>query len=65
MKREPTSNPLVFDKKKIAAAIASAPDVINDIECPYDPNDAKSVEAFWAKGKVRLPGQRGSQKWNS
>jgi uncharacterized protein (DUF4415 family) len=31
-------------------------------ECPYDPNDAASVNAFWAKGKVRLPGQRGPQK---
>ena len=62
MKREPISKPLVFNKKQIAAAIAAAPDRVNDTECPYDPNDAESVAAFWAKGKVRLPGQRGPQK---
>lgn len=44
------------------AAIAAAPDRIDDPECPYDPNDADSVAAFWAKGKVRRPGQRGPQK---
>ncbi len=44
------------------AAIAAAPDRIDDTECPYDPNDADSVTAFWAKGKVRRPGQRGPQK---
>jgi len=53
---------LAFNKKQIAAAIAAAPDAINDIECPYDPNDVKSVAAYWAKGEVRLPGQRGPQK---
>lgn len=44
------------------AAIVAAPDRIDDPECPYDPNDADSVAAFWAKGKVRRPGQRGPQK---
>lgn len=44
------------------AAIAAAPDRIDDPECPYDPNDADSVAAFWAKGEVRRPGQRGPQK---
>ena len=46
----------------MAAAIAAAPDKVSDSECPYDPNDAASVKAFWAKGNVRLPGQRGQQK---
>lgn len=62
MKRTPTSKPLTFSKEQMAAAIAAAPDRVNDSECPYDPNDAASVAAFWAKGKVRLPGQRGPQK---
>ena len=62
MKREPISKPLVFDKEQIAAAIAAAPDRVHDTECLYDPNDANSVAAFWSKGKVRLPGQRGPQK---
>ena len=46
----------------MAAAVAVAPDRVNDPECPYDPNDADSVAAFWAKAQVRLPGQRGPQK---
>ncbi|MBK7000308.1 MAG: BrnA antitoxin family protein [Rhodoferax sp.] len=63
MKRTPTSKPSTFSKEQMAAAIAAAPDEVNDPECPYDPNDAAAVKAFWAKGKVvRLPGQRGPQK---
>ena len=46
----------------MGAAIAAAPDRVGDPDCPYDPNDAKAVAAFWAKGKARLPGQRGLQK---
>lgn len=46
----------------MAAAITAASDKVNDPECPYDPNDAEAVKAYWAKGKVRLPGQRGPQK---
>jgi len=62
MKRVPTSKPLAFSKEQMATAIAAAPAQVSDPECPYDPNDAVSVAAFWAKGKVRLPGQRGPQK---
>lgn len=62
MKREPTSKPLAFSKEQIAAAIAAAPDRANDPDCPYDPNDAAAVAAFWAAGNTRLPGQRGQQK---
>lgn len=62
MKRAPISKPSAFSKKQKAAAIAAASNRVNDPESPYDPNDAKSVAAFWAKEKVRLPGQRGPQK---
>jgi len=62
MKRESISKPSAFNKKQMAAAVAVAPDRVNDPECPYDPNDADSVAAFWAKAQVRLPGQRGPQK---
>ena len=62
MKCEPTLKPSAFSKKQVAAAIAAAPDRVNDPNCPYDPNDAAAVTAFWAKGKVHLPGQRGPQK---
>jgi uncharacterized protein (DUF4415 family) len=62
MKRTPTSRPLTFNKEQIAAAIAAAPEMVADSACPYDPNDAEAVDAYWAKGKVCLPGQRGPQK---
>ena len=62
MKREPTSKRSVFSKMQMAEAMAEAPDRANDPECPYDPNNPAEVAAFWAKGKVRLPGQRGPQK---
>lgn len=62
MKRAPISKPSLFSKKQMAAAVAAAPDRVDDPDCPYDPNDAKAVAAFWAKGKARLPGQRGLQK---
>lgn len=55
--------------------IAKAPKTANDPDCPYDPNDAKAVAAFWKNGVVvkgggiaavsaalaekRKPGQRG------
>lgn len=28
--------------------IEDAPESINDPDCPYDPNDAAAVEAFWS-----------------
>lgn len=62
MKRERTSKPLAFSKEQMAAALAAAPERADDPECPYDPNDAKAVAEFWARGKVRLPGERGPQK---
>ncbi len=50
-------------------------DHIEDLECPYDPNDAAAVEAFWRDALVirdgapkavgtalRARGQRGRQK---
>jgi uncharacterized protein (DUF4415 family) len=62
MKRVPTSKPSAFSKEQVAAAIAAAPDRVTDPDCPYDPNDPEAVAAFWSKGKLRLPGQRGPQK---
>ncbi len=62
MKHELTSKPFVPDPEQMAAALDAAPDSANDPDCPYDAKDANAVAAFWAQGKVRLPGQRGPQK---
>ena len=62
MKRAPILKHLAISKEQMEAAMAAAPERVNDSDCPYDPNDATSVAAFWAKGTVRLPGQRGAQK---
>jgi uncharacterized protein (DUF4415 family) len=62
MKHDLTSKPSAFSPAQIAAAMAAATEQVHDPECPYDPNDAAAVAAFWANGKLRLPGQRGPQK---
>ena len=62
MKREPTSKPFPTSPEEIAAAVAQAPDRVQDPDSPYDPNDAAAVEAFWKGAAVRRPGQRGPGK---
>lgn len=62
MKHVTTLKPLVFSPEQMAAALNAAPERVSDPDCPYDPNDAAAVDAFWAQAKVRLPGQRGAQK---
>lgn len=59
MKPATTSKSLPATPEEIEAAIAKAPERIDDPECPYDPNDPAAVEAFWKNGIVRRPGQRG------
>lgn len=36
-----------FSAEQMAAALAAAPERVDDPDCPYDPNDAAAVEAFW------------------
>ncbi len=45
-KRFPTS------PEDIAAAIQSSPERVHDPDCPYDPNDAAAVAAFWKDATV-------------
>jgi hypothetical protein len=47
---------------EIAAAIARAPELVEDPECSYDPNDPAAVEAFWQGATVRLPDQQQPRK---
>ena len=62
MKSGTTSQPFPTSPEEIAAAIARAPDRVDDPDCAYDPNDPESVAKFWKRGEVRLPGQRGPGK---
>jgi uncharacterized protein (DUF4415 family) len=59
MKPGTISKPFPTTPEDIAAAIQSAPERVHDPDCPYDPNDAAEVEAFWKNATVRRPGQRG------
>ncbi len=59
MKHARTLHPFPTSPEEIEAMIARAPARVVDPECPYDPNDAAAVEAFWKTGTVRQPGQRG------
>ncbi|MDR1423260.1 MAG: BrnA antitoxin family protein [Azoarcus sp.] len=62
-----------FDKGAMAAALAAAPERVDDPDCPYDPNDLAAVEAFWKnaivshspvelKTKLAARRRRGAQK---
>lgn len=62
MKHAPISKPFPTKPEDIAAAIAAAPERVEDPESPYDPNDAKAVAAYWKGATVRRPGQRGPGK---
>jgi len=62
MKPGTTSKPFPTNPEEIAAAIAQAPERVQDPECPYNPNDPVAVESFWKSGTVRRPGQRGPGK---
>ena len=62
MKPDLTSKPLVFSAEQMAAAMDAAAERVTDPDLPYDPNDASAVAAFWAQGKVSLPGQQVAQK---
>lgn len=62
MKRAATSNSFPVSPKAIKAAIARAPKRVRSSDAPYNPNSRSSVDAFWAKGTVRAPGQRGLGK---
>ena len=59
MKPATTSKSLPATPEEVEAAIAKAPERIEDPDCPYDPNDPAAVEAFWKNATVRRPGQRG------
>jgi uncharacterized protein (DUF4415 family) len=43
-------------------AAASIPIPHDPADGPYDPNDSKAVDRYWASAVVRRPGQRGRQK---
>jgi len=62
MKPGTTSTPFPRNADEIEAVIKAAPERVMDPDCPYDPNDAAAVEAFWKNATVRRPGQRGPGK---
>jgi uncharacterized protein (DUF4415 family) len=62
MKHGTTSKSFPRSPEEVAAAIATAPERVQDSECPYDPNDPAAVEGFWKGAAVRRPGQRGPGK---
>lgn len=38
--------------EQMAAALAAAPERVTDPDCPYDPNDAEAVDAYWKNAIV-------------
>ena len=45
-----------FTQEQIDAAIAAAPEYVDDPDCPYDPNDEAAVHAYWSKATLTFPG---------
>ncbi|MYM87182.1 hypothetical protein GTP91_08295 [Rugamonas sp. FT82W] len=62
MKRELISKTPLFTKEQIEAAIAAAPDHVDDPESPYDPNNEAEVKAFWVNAKRVMPGEHRFQQ---
>lgn len=62
MKPGSTSKSFPTSPEEVAAAIARAPDRLQDPECRYNPNDPHAVEVFWKNATVRRPGERGPGK---
>ena len=52
MNPEVTLRKFPVSPEEIEAAIAAAPEQAEDLECPYDPNDAGQVEAYWQNATV-------------
>ena len=52
MKPEVTLLKFPVSPEEIEAAIAAAPEQAEDLECPYDPNDAGQVDAYWQNATV-------------
>ena len=59
MKTMPISKPSKVHKLAKAKIRTSK---LSEPECPYNADDAAAVANFWAKGSLRMPGQRGPQK---
>lgn len=51
MKHNTTSKSFPSHEQR-AAALAAAPDQVPDSDCPYNPNDAKAVDAFWKNAVI-------------
>jgi uncharacterized protein (DUF4415 family) len=62
MKSKSSAKRFPTTKAEWKREIAKAPRKVDDPDSPYDPNDREAVRKFWAKGKVRYPGQRGPQR---
>ncbi len=52
MNPEVTLRKFPVSAEEIEAAIAAAPEQAEDLECPYDPNDAEQVKAYWQNATV-------------
>jgi len=45
-----------FTQAQIDAAIAAAPEHVDDPDAPYDMNDPAAIHAYWSKATLTFPG---------
>ncbi|WP_256078250.1 hypothetical protein [Massilia sp. YIM B04103] len=61
MKQENTLRNFL-SRAQAEAALAAAPEWVDPSDCPYDPNDQASVNAYWKNAKLSLPGEHLMQR---
>lgn len=50
-----------FTQAQIDAAIAAAPEHVDDPDSPYDMNDPAAIHAYWSKAVLTFPGSHPHQ----
>ncbi|MCL2829858.1 MAG: BrnA antitoxin family protein [Betaproteobacteria bacterium] len=52
MKSDTTQKAFPANPEEWERIVANAPETVDDPDCPYDPNDAAAVEAYWSHPDV-------------
>lgn len=51
----------LITKEDLDAALAAAPDFVDDPDSPYDPNNDAEVDEYWAEATLTRPGEHPNQ----
>lgn len=51
----------LISKEDLEAALAMAPDFVDDPDCPYDPNNDAEIDEYWAEATFTRPSEHPNQ----